>query len=171
MEFIEQQCNEMNSALLNWNPTTTINNEGPSVRVRQSIVVEGGPILDHNVTRTVGRLKENRYRSASETHGRGTNRRRPRPDEPVEGGECPHPVRRARRRGTHGRDEPVTRPNEPDEGGGCGRGLGKSDVRLNEPVDESGRGQGDEGARLLDEDDKVGFPFDLNVVPNFSKIA
>ncbi|KAL8549062.1 hypothetical protein ACS0TY_008071 [Phlomoides rotata] len=59
MEFIEQQCNAMKSALLNWNPTTTTNIEGPSVRVPQSPVVEGGPILNPNVTRTVGRPRDN----------------------------------------------------------------------------------------------------------------
>ncbi|KAL8535006.1 hypothetical protein ACS0TY_010865 [Phlomoides rotata] len=154
MEFIEQQCNAMKSALLNWNPTTTTNNEGPSVRVPQSPVVEGGLILDPNVTRTVGRPRESRYRSAVETYGRDTNRRQPRLVEPIEGGECPHPVRRAHRRGPRGRGKSVARPNEPIEGGGRGRGLGESNDGPNEAVDESGRGQGAEGD---------GFPFNLNV--------
>ncbi|KAL8536813.1 hypothetical protein ACS0TY_012112 [Phlomoides rotata] len=148
MEFIEQQCNAMKSALLNWNPTMTTNNEGPSVRNSRT-------------------ARENRYRSAAETYGCGTNRRRPRPDDPVEGGEHPHPAKRARRRGPRGRGESVARPNELVEGGG--RGLGEPDAGPNEPVAESGCGQGDEGGRLLDEGD--GFPFDLNAVPIFFKIA
>ncbi|KAL8456563.1 hypothetical protein ACS0TY_034693 [Phlomoides rotata] len=132
MKFIEQQCNAMKSALLNWNPTTTTNNE----------LIEGDPILDPNVTRTVGRPRESRYGYATETYGHGTNRCRPRPDEPVEGGECTHPVRRVCHCGPRGHDEPVARPNEPVEGGG--RGLGESNAGPNEPIDESGRGNENE---------------------------
>ncbi|KAL8515400.1 hypothetical protein ACS0TY_014199 [Phlomoides rotata] len=149
MEYIEQQCNAMKSALLNWNPTTTTNNKGPSVSVPQSPVVEGGPILDPNVTRTIGRPRESRYRSAAETYGRGTNKRRPHPVEHIEDGERPHHVRRAHHRGPRGCGEPVTRPNEPVEGGSRGRGLGESNAGQN-----GGRGQGADGD---------GFPFDFNV--------